>query len=411
MAHRMGMRISAPPWYNPVYCVAYPSRTFSKRPPMAARRLRVSTLFTLMASLYAAMQLYGVERARGGLLLAWPETALLVGWVALMTVMPMLIWRWEAHDRHRPVVVGAWVGYTWMGFAFLFFWIALCLSLLAALFGLVVSSPVIPSRDGFLLAVGLTIATAIYGFIDAWRPRIERVTLQTPKLPAGSPPLRIALISDVHVGAIVGARRLEMILEKLRPLEPDLLISAGDLVDGQPGHIDHLAKMLAAFTPRYGKYAVTGNHEYFVGIEQALAFHHEAGFTMLRGTSVEVGNVLTLAGVDDPTGRRLNKPTYTDETALFATPTSDRFTLLIKHQPLIDETNVGRFDLQVSGHVHKGQIFPFGLLVRLRYPIATGLTALKQGWIYVSRGTGTWGPPMRVGAAPEITLFEIVPAA
>ena len=377
---------------------------------MAARRLRVSTLFTLMASLYAAMQLYGVERARNGLQLAWPETATLIGWVALMTLMPLLIWRWEARGRHRPVVVGAWIGYSWMGLAFLFFWIALLFSLFALFFDLAVPALAIPSHLGFLLAAGLTLAIALYGFVDAWRPRIEQVTLRTPKLPAGSPPLRIALISDVHLGAIVGAHRLEGILAKLRVLEPDLLISAGDLVDGQPGHIDHLAKMLAAFEPRYGKYAVTGNHEYFVGIEQALAFHHAAGFTMLRGTGIEIGNVLTLAGVDDPTGRRLNKPTYTDETALFATHTSAHFTLLIKHQPLVDETNVGRFDLQVSGHVHKGQIFPFGLLVRLRYPIATGLTALKQGWIYVSRGTGTWGPPMRVGAAPEITVFDIVPA-
>lgn len=377
---------------------------------MAARRLRVSTLFTLMASLYAAMQLYGVERARSGLQLAWPETVALVGWVALMTVMPLLIWRWEARGRHRPVVVGAWVGYSWMGLAFLFFWIALALSLIASLVGLAVPPPSISPRFGFVLAGGLTVVVALYGFINAWRPRIERVTLRTAKLPAGSPPLRIALISDVHVGAIVGAHRLDIILAKLRALEPDLLISAGDLIDGQPGHIDHLAQKLAAFEPRYGKFAVTGNHEYFVGIEPALAFHHAAGFTVLRGTAVEVGDMLNLVGVDDPTGRRMNKPTYIDELTPLAAAAPERFTFLLKHQPLVDNRAVGKFDVQVSGHVHKGQIFPFGLLVRLRYPIATGLTALAHGWIYVSRGTGTWGPPLRVGAAPEITLFEIVPA-
>ncbi len=376
---------------------------------MAARRVRVSTLFTLMASLYAAMQLYDVERARSGLQLHWPATTTLIGWVVLMTVMPLLIWRWEVRGRHRPVVVGAWVGYTWMGAAFLFFWIALFLSLVAILYDAFVPAPPIASHAWFLLAGAATLSIAIYGFIDAWRPRVERVTLPTAKLPGGSTPLRIAVISDVHLGAIVGARRLEVILKKLRAIEPDLLISAGDLIDGQPGHIDHLAAMLAAFRPRYGKYAVTGNHEYFVGIQPALAFHHAAGFTMLRGTAIEVGDHLTIAGVDDPVGLRMHVPTYVDEPAALATASTQRFTVLVKHQPLLDEGAAGRFDLQISGHVHKGQIFPFGLLVRLRYPIATGLTALTRGWIYVSRGTGTWGPPMRVGAAPEITVFEIVP--
>jgi predicted MPP superfamily phosphohydrolase len=369
-------------------------------------------MFTVIFLLYGGIQLYDVARVKAGLALSWPGTAALLVWAALMTIMPLLVWRWERHGWHRGVAAGSWIGYGWMGISFLFFWISLAISLVGVLLPLAGLNSGLSARTGFLWACALTAVVAVYGFVDARRPRIERITLHTPKLKASSRPLRVALISDVHLGAMIGARRLRAILDQLRALDPDVLISAGDLVDGQADHLNGLAPMLADFRPRYGKFAVTGNHEYFVGLDRALAFHERAGFRMLRGTVAEIGDTVTIAGVDDPTGQRMGLPVSTDEHSLLQNSGPDRFTILIKHQPRLDPRAAGKFDLQVSGHVHKGQIFPFGLLVRLTYPVATGLTALAGGgWLYVSRGTGTWGPPIRVAASPEITLIEISPEA
>jgi predicted MPP superfamily phosphohydrolase len=388
--------------------VAFPAAAVSND-PMVADRQRMRVALIIMFTLYAAMQLYVVAKASAALALTWPFTTAFIAWAALMTAMPLLVWRWEQRDWHRPVLIGAWVGYTWMGVAFLFFWIALALDLTGTVFKLGGTNLELSVRDEFLLACALTTALTIYGFVSARRLRVEQVVLASPKLPAGSDPLRIALISDVHLGALVGARRLRAIIAKLQELDPDLLVSAGDLVDGQADRLNGMAPMIADFRPRYGKFAVSGNHEYFVGLERALAFHARAGFTMLRGNAVDIADSFVIAGVDDPTGHSMGLPVCTDERALLEECSSGRFAILVKHQPRLDQPASGGFDLQLSGHVHKGQIFPFGLLVRLSYPAATGLSRSGDGWLYVSRGTGTWGPPLRVLAPPEITLIELRP--
>jgi hypothetical protein len=237
------------------------------------------------------------------------------------------------------------------------------------------------------------------------------VALTSDKLPAGRAPLRVVLLSDVHLGALVGAGRLRRILARVTALAPDIVLSAGDLVDGQADHLNRLAPVLAGLHPPLGKFAVIGNHECYVGLTHALEFHARAGFTVLRGAAVEVTSGFAIAGVDDPAAARPGAPAATDERALLAALAAGRFVVLLKHQPVVAAGSAGHFDLQLSGHVHQGQIFPFGLFVRLMYTARTGLTELPAGGrLYVSRGTGTWGPPMRVLAPPEITLIEIAPS-
>ena len=377
---------------------------------MPADKRPVIGMFTVIFLLYGALQAYVVSRVQVGLVLGWQGTAALGLWAALMTVMPLLVWRWERRGWHQRVLAGAWVGYMWMGVTFLFFWISVALELARVAIRYVGGDAGLSIHGWFLIACWLTAAVVVYGLVAARRIVIECITVPTTKLPAATAPLRIALISDVHLGALVGAPRLRTVLNRVRALEPDVLVSAGDLVDGQAEHLNGLAAMFAEYNPRYGKFAVTGNHEYIVGMEHAVDFHERAGFTMLRGDAVAIGGGITIAGVDDPTGRRLGKPANIDEALLLNRCPAERFTILVKHQPRIDDRSVGRFDLQLSGHVHKGQIFPFGVLVRMFYPLGTGLRRIAGGgWLYVSRGTGTWGPPMRVAATPEITLIEIKP--
>lgn len=379
------------------------------------RRWRGPALFATIVLAYAGMQLYAVFAAYRGLALAASYLPLLVVWALLMTFFPFLLWRLERGGWHRLATAGAWFGYTWMGAVFLFFWIALALEALDAVAAATGAlDPLVAPGAGsrtFWPAVALTVGVAVYGFCAARAPRIERITLNSTKLPTGRGPLRIALLSDVHLGALVGAGRLRDIVARVAALKPDIVLSAGDLVDGQADHLNRLAPLLAELRPPLGKFAVLGNHECYVGLAHALEFHARAGFTVLRGAAVEVTPGLGIAGVDDPAARRPGAPAATDERAPLAALAGGRFVILLKHQPVVAPASAGRFDLQLSGHLHQGQIFPFGLFVRLLYTARSGLTPLARGgWLYVSRGTGTWGPPLRVLAPPEITLIEIAPA-
>lgn len=149
---------------------------------------------------------------------------------------------------------------------------------------------------------------------------------------------------------------------------------------------------------------MTGNHEAYAGLKDALAFTERAGFVTLRGRAVTVAGLLDVAGVDDPA-----VASGGSERDLLASLPRDRFTLLLKHRPRVDPDAVGLFDLQLSGHTHDGQIFPFTVVVRLAHPTMAGRYPLSQGSeLYVSRGSGTWGPPFRVGAPPEVTIVELV---
>jgi len=199
-------------------------------------------------------------------------------------------------------------------------------------------------------------------------------------------------------------------LARVSDAAPDLLVVTGDLVDGQINGLTGLAEQFRRIAPRFGKYAVTGNHEFYAGIDQALAFEERAGFTLLRGNAVPVTRFLTLAGIDDPALDRSKGRGTAPEARLLESLPPDRFTLLLKHRPVVEKSSLGRFDLQLSGHVHKGQLFPFNLLTYLFYPVKAGLNEFDDGSsLYVSRGTGTWGPPLRFLAPPEVTVIELLP--
>jgi predicted MPP superfamily phosphohydrolase len=156
-------------------------------------------------------------------------------------------------------------------------------------------------------------------------------------------------------------------------------------------------------------FAVTGNHEFYAGLPQALSFTEQAGFRLLRNEAISLDNALTLAGVDDPAALHGVERKGVPEHDLLQGVSRGRFTVLLKHRPVMDTTSLGLFDLQLSGHVHKGQIFPFNLLTHLFYPVKMGFSTYANGSsLYVSRGTGTWGPPIRFLAPPEITVITLV---
>lgn len=180
-------------------------------------------------------------------------------------------------------------------------------------------------------------------------------------------------------------------------------------MDGQINKLDGLADILGKLQPQYGKFAITGNHEFYAGFHQAEEFTTKAGFSLLRGEAVEPGGVIVIAGVDDPAGKIYNLYTDISDNQLLSGLDHRKFVLFLKHRPLISEGASGLFDLQLSGHTHKGQIFPFSLVTHFYYPTDSGMVRLPGGSLmYVSRGGGTWGPPVRFLSPPEVTLIELV---
>jgi predicted MPP superfamily phosphohydrolase len=257
----------------------------------------------------------------------------------------------------------------------------------------------------------LSLAIAIYGYFEALNIRTERVVIKTHKIPEEIGRLRIVHISDVHVGLIVGEKRLMRILAEVKNASPDILVSTGDLVDGQIDNITKLADLFKEIQPAFGKFAVTGNHEFYAGMDQALNFTKKAGFRVLRGEGIATGGIINIAGVDDPDGKRYNLYIDMPEKELLSSLPADKFTILLKHRPEVDNDAQVFFDLQLSGHTHKGQIFPFSIITELYYRNTTHagkLRLVNDSYLYVSRGTGTWGPPMRFLSPPEVTVIDLI---
>ena len=366
--------------------------------------------------IYGGVHAYAFTRVKQGFIFGFWPALLLAVFMALMVAAPILVRIAENLGHPSIARVLALIGFIWMGLLFvfvsaLFFFDIYKLFLSVGRFIFQTYLLNLTPTAGFSCAVSMFLACAImgYGFFEARHIQLEHVTIVSDKLPPNLDRLKIVQISDVHLGILVGEKRLERILDKVKAAAPHILVSTGDLVDGPMNHPDRLASMLQNIKTTYGKYAVTGNHEFYAGLSDAIDFTQKAGFVLLRYETKTLPNLIHIAGVDDPAGGSPGTGGGNSESRLLSTLSGNLFTLLLKHQPIVDKNAADRFDLQLSGHTHNGQIFPFSLLTRLFYKIHPGLTRLREGsFVYVSRGSGTWGPPARFLSPPEVTLIEIV---
>lgn len=365
--------------------------------------------------IYGGLHFYVFLKTKNAIALGAKAAMGLIAFMALMVFAPILIRLLERGGYEPIAYLLSHVGYTWTGIVFLFFSCALLLDVYRLLIfaaGFVLQknlSSITPSAFySFIIPCTLAIIISAYGYFEARNIRIERLVIHTPKIPEEIGTVKIVQISDIHLGLIVREHRLKLILQKVTAEKPDILVSTGDLVDGQLCRLNHLVEMLQEIKPQYGKFAVTGNHEFYAGLAEALECTEKAGFNVLRGKAVHATEFMTITGVDDPAGKIYESSGNISEKELFAHLSRERFTLLLKHQPITDRESSGLFDLQLSGHTHKGQIFPFTLITRFRYPFNSGHFKLpNNGHLYVSRGSGTWGPPIRFLAPPEVTVIEL----
>jgi len=367
--------------------------------------------------LYGGIHLFFYVRLKAAFpMTPWVHAAVAVSLLFLL-ISPILVRLSEREGYEGAACFLSYLGYSWMGVVFLFFVVSLCLDFYrfavwmnSELGGFELNHLYPSALVLFLVPLLIAVGVNIYGYFEALNIRTEHLVVKTAKIPKNIERLRIVQISDVHVGMIVREGRLERMMEAVKKAAPDILVSTGDLVDGQIDNIHGSLPLLKGIRAKYGKYAVTGNHEFYAGLDQALDFTRMAGFTVLRGEGINIAGMINIAGVDDPAGKRMGNYLGITETKILAGLPGQNYKLLLKHQPIIDPEAQGAFDLQLSGHTHKGQIFPFSIVTGFVFPLQSGSFPLPEGSrLYVSRGTGTWGPPMRFLSPPEITIIDLIP--
>ncbi|MEW1633844.1 metallophosphoesterase [Streptomyces sp. NPDC093801] len=252
-------------------------------------------------------------------------------------------------------------------------------------------------------AAGLTVGTGTYGVLRG--PRVKRVQVPLAKLPRAAHGFRIAVVSDVHLGPILGRAHTRRIVDTVNRTQPDLIAVVGDLVDGDVHDLGPAAEPLRELRARHGAFFVTGNHEYFSGAQQWVDHVRELGLTPLENARRELPH-FDLAGVNDVQGEKEGKGP--DFRAALGDRDRSRTSVLLAHQPVvIDEAVRHGVDLQLSGHTHGGQLWPGNYLAELANPTVAGLERYGDTQLYVSRGAGAWGPPVRVGAPSDITVVEL----
>ena len=366
-------------------------------------------ILLIFLCLYGGLNFYAFFQAKNIFHFSGTTEVIIIILLFFLILAPVIIRFTEKLHLETLARSIAYLGYLWMAFVFLFFFLNITFDAARYVFYFFCQSKenLLLKNIFFSLAVLLSFIFVVYGFFDAQRIRVKRLEIHTDKILPNNGKIRIVQISDVHIGLIIRDKRLKIIMDRVKEEKPDILVSTGDLLDGELSYVMPEAKQLAEIKPMYGKYAIPGNHEYYAGIEEAMEFTKSAGFEILRDENRQVAGI-NIIGRDDITGRKLglvqNSPHLSE---LLPAKPSDEFIILLKHQPDIHED--ANFNLQLSGHTHNGQIFPFMLVTRLFFPKNYGYFKLGENKsVYVTSGAGTWGPPVRFFAPPEITVIDLI---
>jgi uncharacterized protein len=263
---------------------------------------------------------------------------------------------------------------------------------------------------GIAVAAGVA-ATGIttYGMVSAFgAPVLERVTVRIRRLPPAVSGFRIAVVADIHLGVMLGEAHTRRIVDLVNAENPDLIAIVGDLVDGTVMRLGPEARPLRGLRSGYGTYFVTGNHEYISGVEAWVEELRRLGVRTLRNERVELPG-FDLAGVNDVTGEEQEDAADFDRALAGRNP--DRPVILLAHQPVhVHEAARRGVDLQLSGHTHGGQFVPVNFFTAMEQPTLAGLARYGDTQLFVTRGAGFWGPPVRIGSPPDIGIVELVPA-
>jgi predicted MPP superfamily phosphohydrolase len=387
-----------------------------------SRLLSFALFFSIMLAVLGGVHYYLWARlVRDISLSPAGQRALTLGILVLYLSIPLSFFvRRSGTGFTLPVV---WVSSVWLGLLFVLFVV-----LVAADAGRVVvmlaqkaagAAPEDPDRRlalSRMFALGVTVVAGALGLV-AVRSGLTRVALRDVevrlrRLPRALDGTTIVQLSDVHVGPTIGRNFIEEVVASTNAVNPDVVAITGDLVDGSVEALREHVAPLAKLRARWGVYFVTGNHEYYSGAEAWCAELERLGIRVLRNERVTIGDAsasFDLAGIDDAHAHQFGNGHGADLARAVAGRDPERELVLLAHQPraVFDAMQHG-VGLQLSGHTHGGQIWPWSLFVRLQQPVVSGLKRFGETLVYVSNGTGYWGPPMRLAAPAEITRLRLL---
>ena len=263
-----------------------------------------------------------------------------------------------------------------------------------------------PGRRKALFAALFTIAlyTVAAGWFQARAIDVKNIAVYSGKIEENT---RVVQISDIHFSRVTDERFAERIVPMINALRPDLVLFTGDYMDKGIANPLKIAEVMNRIEAPMGKFAISGNHEFITGYFDCIDFIERNGFEFMDGRVVEAGRNIVIGGVMDRSAEKAGVY-YHEDSKVLNQFKNENFNIYMKHRPELEEGDASHFDLMLSGHTHGGQIFPFTVLVKIVNRYLAGLYELDGGaMLYVSRGTGSWGPPVRFGAIPEITLIEL----
>jgi len=310
-----------------------------------------------------------------------------------------------------------WVGNFWLAFMLFFFLIVLLLDITRLFNNFFHFLPAVLFTDYektkqviFIAAVVFTTVNILAGYINARNPRIKELSLKIAKPGHGLKSLTISMASDIHLGTIIRKAKARELVRLLNAPKPDLILLAGDVVDEDLAPVikDNIGEALCELKAGIGVYAVTGNHEYIGGAGPAVEYLEKHGIRMLRDTAVLINNQFYLVGRDDRDKPRFTGKPRQELADVMKDVDCSYPVILMDHQPfnLPKAADLG-VDLQLSGHTHHGQIWPFNYITKAIYELSWGYKKIRETHVYVSSGFGTWGPPVRLGNRPEVVLIHL----
>lgn len=366
-----------------------------------SQRMRFLVFFSIVMGIWLVFHLYVGWRLWGLPVFASPKShrVLLLGLAALYFSYPLgrILYH---HGWPRLGTAIEYGGGLWMGTLVLLL-TTLGIVDLVTLFGGVLKPWVMTLRAG---AVGVALILAVVAWVGGYvRPRTVELEVELPGLPRSADGLVVAQLTDLHLGALIGERRLRSVIEQIDSMSPDLVVVTGDLVDGDAGTVETMVPALRTLTAPLGVYSILGNHEIYAGPERCRTLMRDSGFVVLDATAVEVADGLWVVGIPD-SGRGPGTDGLDGalEQSLYHVG-EGAAVIFLQHAPGNEEaTAAAGASLMLNGHTHGGQIWPFHYMVRRAYPHIAGVRKINGMTQVVSRGAGRWGAPMRLFAPSEI---------
>lgn len=359
-------------------------------------------VFLALVAFYIGLHFYAARWLTKSFSIGYPASSWLRVALLLAAFLSPLTMFLKRHYQSPALEVLYTAGYAWMGVILVAAFIFLCsdLGALALRRALPAALPRLPAAT--LGALAAVLAWSFYGGVR--NTPVKEITIALPGLPAALDGLRIAQISDIHVDSEWKLRQFNALVDSVNAAKPDLVLFTGDLIDPGLTCREGLQESAARLKSRLGIYGSLGNHEYYYGLDKAMACYRAFGIKLLRNSSADLGD-LKLIGLGDIHTEGLSPE---DVTAQLRAAGNGKFRLLLSHQPVYyREIAAEGVPLTLSGHTHRGQIFPFHIFTRLAYKYFYGLFRIKNSAFYVTSGAGVWGPPMRWFAPAEIPVITL----